>query len=216
MVVGMGHDPTCLRCTLALPESPWHCLWICPRVQLVWRPVCLLLTRIGVCQGFVTWGAVLWLLQFMGPHLFFEGEPQDPVFMLDRLTYHRGDLSMLPRAASAVDDQPREPIFPTIASLTLWCIWKTRMHVLSATPSSSLDTLRIFWSELVHTLRSQWDTAQGPSRAAERSLPFFALGGGLQSFFTSLLRPSFGIMLCRIGLSITPLISHLDTYSLCI
>ena len=44
----------------------------------------------------MTWGAVSWLLQFEGPHLFFEGEPEDPVFSLGVGTYFEGTLSMIP------------------------------------------------------------------------------------------------------------------------
>ena len=138
-------------------------------------------------KGFVTWGAVSWLLQFLGPHLFFEGEDSDPVFLLDSTTSRSGQLWMIPRAAHAVEDQLRETIFPTIASITLWCIWKARcMHVLSATPSTPLDTLRIFWSELIHTLRSQWDASQGDSRAAEeRRFAFLRSWGRTSMLFHS-------------------------------
>lgn len=54
----MGYDSSCIRCISHLPESQRHCLWTCSQVQPVWRSVCLLLSRVGVCQGFVTWGAV--------------------------------------------------------------------------------------------------------------------------------------------------------------
>lgn len=135
-------------------------LWTCSQVQPIWRSVCLLLSRVGVCQGYVSWGAVSWLVQFIGPHLFFEGEALDPVYLLASGTYYRGSLSMLPTSIRDAADQSHEPIFATIASISLWCIWKARcMHVLSAQLSSAADTLRIIWSELLHTLRSQWDSS---------------------------------------------------------
>lgn len=75
----MDHDPTCLRCDWHLQESPRHCLWTCSQAQPIWRSVCLLLSRIGTPDGFVTWGAISWLLQFPGSHLLFESEETDPV-----------------------------------------------------------------------------------------------------------------------------------------
>ena len=116
----------------------------------------------------MTWGAVSWLLQFEGPHLVFEGEPVDLVFPLGVGTYFGGTLSMIPLLVRDATEQSREPSFATIAAITLWCIWKARcMHVLSHEHSSPEDTLRIIWSELLHTLCSQWDAAQGDSRAAQ-------------------------------------------------
>lgn len=181
----MGHDASCIRCISHLPESQRHCLWACVQVQPIWRCISLLLSRVGVCQGFVTWGAVSWLLQFSGPHLFFEGEPSDPVFLLGIGTYYRGTLSMIHPSVRDTADQDREPIFATIASITLWCIWKARcMHVLSHEPSTSLETLRIIWSELLHTLRSQWDASQGDSRAAQqRRFDFLRTWGRSAEFF---------------------------------
>ena len=70
----------------------------------------------------MTWGAVAWLLQFEGPHLFFEGEPEDPVFSLGVGTYFEGTLSMIPLAVQDASEQGREPSFATIAAITLWCI----------------------------------------------------------------------------------------------
>ena len=102
------------------------------QVQPVWRAICLLLSRVGVCQGYVTRGAVSWLLQFEGPHLFFEGELVDPVFSLGVGTYFGGTLSMIRSSVHDASEQSREPSFATIATITLWCIWKARcMHVLS-------------------------------------------------------------------------------------
>lgn len=102
-----------------------------------------MLSRAGVCQGYVTWGDVSRLLQFIGPHLFFEGDGfffegdgSDPAYLLDTGTYYRGTLDMIP-------------------IISLWCFWKVRcMHVLSAEPSSTSDTLRLIRSKLLHTLRS--------------------------------------------------------------
>lgn len=106
-------------------------------------------------SSYVTWGAVSWLMKFDGPHLLYEGELADLVFSLGVGTYFGGSLSMLPSSVRDATEQSKEPIFSTIASITLWCIWKGRcMHVLSHEPSPSEDTLRIIWSELIHTLRS--------------------------------------------------------------
>ena len=48
--------------------------------------------------GLCDLGAVSWLLQFEGPHLFFEGELEDPVLSLGVGTYFEGTLSMIPLA----------------------------------------------------------------------------------------------------------------------
>ncbi|MCO5558805.1 hypothetical protein L7F22_012392 [Adiantum nelumboides] len=52
----MGHDSVCERCILQHEESLRHCFWICPESHFVWRAVCCLLIKVGVQQGFVTWG----------------------------------------------------------------------------------------------------------------------------------------------------------------
>ena len=60
------------------------------------RAVSLPLYRVGIQQGYVTWGAVSWLQHLPGPHLFFEGEEGDPAFRLSTGGYSRGSLDMLP------------------------------------------------------------------------------------------------------------------------
>lgn len=122
----MGHDPSCLCCNQGVVESTRHCLWICPHVHMVWRAVCLLLSRVLTFEGYVTWGFVSWLLQFPGTHLIFEGESADPVFMLSGVTYPLGTLDMLPTSIHQCEPLRREAIFSTVASITLWCIWKAR------------------------------------------------------------------------------------------
>ena len=92
----MGHDPICVRCDMHLQESQIHCLWSCPSSFSVWRAVALLLSRAGLQAGFLSWGSVLWLLPWPGPHIFFEGEDADPVLMLTATGYSRGSLSMIP------------------------------------------------------------------------------------------------------------------------
>lgn len=97
----------------------------------------------------MTRGAVVWLLQSQGPHLFFEGQDSDPVFRVGIGTYHRGSLDMIPTAVRDTPDQPREPIFSTVVCITLWCIWKARcLHVLSDQYLIVAYLLRLIWSEL--------------------------------------------------------------------
>ena len=104
----------------------------------------------------------------LASHLFYEGFDTDPVFLLTSLGYKRGTLDMLSEDAHTADAPFRDLRFVTISSMTLWVIWKVRCsHILSAQPSSLTDTLREIWSVLLHTLRSQWDTLGGSSRAAE-------------------------------------------------
>ena len=91
----VGHDPACVRCISQEPESPRHCFWACTSSHLVWRAVSLLLYRVGIQQGYVTWGAVSWLQHLPGPHLFFEGEEDDRVFMLFIGDYSCGSPDML-------------------------------------------------------------------------------------------------------------------------
>ena len=135
--------------------------------------------------GYATWGTVSWLLQFSGPHLSFEGEAQDPVFMFTSTGFYRGTLDMLPDSTQEDLDLDREPIFAVIASITLWCIWKARCsHVLSNEPSTTQETLGIIWTELIHTLRSQYDSSTGSSRAAEeRRFSFIRTWGRSSLFF---------------------------------
>lgn len=58
------------------------------------------------------------------------------------------------------------------------------MHVLSEELLESTETLHIIWSELIHTLHSQWDASQGDSRAAEqRRFHFLCTWGRSPQFF---------------------------------
>lgn len=204
----MGHDPYCTRCIMHVPESQRHCFWTCSQVQQVWRAICLLLSRIGIRQGYVTWGTVSWLLLPIGPHIFYEGEPTDPVYLLGTGTYYRGILSMIPDTVRDAIPQSRESIFSTIACITLWCIWKARcMHVLSLEPMDPTENLRIIWSELIHTLRSQWDASQGDSRAADqRRFHFLRTWGGLPSVLPHGQR-LHGMALCCTTLASSPCLS---------
>ena len=126
----------------------------------------------------------------MASHLFYEGFDTDPVFLLTSLGYKRGTLDMLLEDAHAAYVSFRDLRFVTISFITLWVMWKVRCsHILSVQPSSLTDTLWEIWSVLLHTLRSQWDTSRGSSRAAEerckgflslwaRTSVLFGLAGG--------------------------------------
>ena len=99
----MGHDPLCIRCDIHLLESQAHCLWSCSASFSGWRAVALLLSRAGLHAGFLSWGSVLWLLPWPGPHIFFEGEDTHPVLMLTTTGYSRGYLSMIPHESRQME-----------------------------------------------------------------------------------------------------------------
>lgn len=95
---------------------------------------------------------VSWLMLMPGPHLFYEGEDDDPAFTLTGTGYLRGTLSMLPARARHSDPQGRDIVFSTITSITLWCIWKSRcVEVLGSVSPSIVYTLREIWLEIMHT-----------------------------------------------------------------
>ncbi|MCO5547591.1 hypothetical protein L7F22_001042 [Adiantum nelumboides] len=76
---------------------------------------------------------------------------------------------MIPASVHEVDSLSRDIRFVIISSIALWMIWKVRCSsVLSAQPSSTSDTLAQIWSTLIHTLRSQWDSSSGSSRATKK------------------------------------------------
>ena len=153
---------------------------------MVWRAVCLLLSRVGVQFGFVTWGSVSWLMHLSGPHLFFQGSESDPVFILTSSGYQRGTLSMIPPIARDGDPQSRDVRFSTIVCVALWNVWKARcLHVLSAAPPSLVDILSGLWIDIVHSLRGQWEASVGSSRAAgERRHAFIRRWFRSQMFFS--------------------------------
>ena len=91
-VARAGHDPVCLRCPMRVTETLRHCLWICPQAHFVWRAVRCLLVRVGIRQGFVTWGSVTWLQHNLASHLFYEGFDMDLVFLLTSLGYKEGNF----------------------------------------------------------------------------------------------------------------------------
>lgn len=118
------------------------------------RAVCLLLSKVGVHDGFVTWGSVSWLLPLLGPHLFFEGEDEDPIFMLTASGYRKGTLSMIPPLARQGDSHYRDVIFLTIESISLWFLWKAPCsHILRSVCPDIVDTLTKIWLEIVYSLR---------------------------------------------------------------
>ena len=184
----MGHDPVCTRCIQCVPESPVHCLWTCPASLAVWRAVTLLLSRAGLHCGFLTWGSVIWLMPSIGPHMFFQGEAFDPVFMLSPTGYHFGTLDMVPTVARQGDMQYRDDLFSVVVCVTMWNIWKARcLHVLSATSPPTQETLSLIWSDLIHTLRSQWGgSASGSRSAQERRLAFIRRWARSGIFFSLL------------------------------
>ena len=59
-------------------------------------------------------------------------------------------------------------------------------HVLSAEPSTTAETLAVIWSELVHSLRSMWEsTSSSSSRVPEeKRAHFLRIWGHTSIFFT--------------------------------
>ena len=180
----MGYDATCTRCDQQLLESQAHCLWSCTASFSVWRAVALLLSRAGMHAGFLSWGAVLWLLPWPGHHLFFEGEDADPVLMLTATGYRRGCLSMIPPASRQMEHWHRDEMFTVIAAIAMWNIWRSRcLHVLSHTRSSITDTLVMIWVDLIHSLRSMYDACSGSSRFAQDRRRIFMRRWGRSTIF---------------------------------
>ena len=186
----MGHDSLCLRCDMHLLESQVHCLWSCPSSFSVWRAVALLLSRAGSHAGFLSWGSLLWLLPWPGPHIFYEGEDTDPVLMLTATGYSRGYLSMIPHESRQMEHWHRDEVFTVIATIAMWNIWRARcLHVLGHTQSSTCDILVMISLDLIRSLRSMYEDFCRPSRTAQdrrqvficrwgRSPLFFRIVGG--------------------------------------
>lgn len=181
----LGHDPICIRCDHQIQETQAHCLWSCPAAFAVWRAVALLLSRAGLHAGFLSWGSVLWLLPWPGPHVFFEGEGTDAVLMLTSTGYRRGYLSMIPPAAHQMEHWVRDEVFMVIAAVVMWNIWRARcLHVLSHTQPSTCDTLVQIWLDLIRALRSMYDASSRPSRTAQsRHQTFIRRWGRTDIFF---------------------------------
>ena len=131
-------------------------------------------------------GELSWLMLSSGPHLFTEGEDADPAFMLTATGYRCGSLGMLPPAAREDMSQMRDVVFSTIVSITLWFLWKARCsHILSRSPSSTIDICSGIWQEVISSLRSQWDLSDGSSGAAEeRRAAFLRHWSCSQLFFS--------------------------------
>lgn len=142
--VPFGHDPICERCEGTHDESPCHCLWNWSSAQRVWRAISLFLIRIRTPTGFISWGAVSWLLQFLASHPLFKKEVINPIYMLTNNSFFRGTLGMLPSSTHDYPLHPREPLFATVVSISLWCIWKSRcIHVLSDEQITLHDSDRV-------------------------------------------------------------------------
>jgi hypothetical protein len=51
-----------------------------------------------------------------------------------------------------------------VSGLVLWAIWKARcIKVFQGVAEAPAETIKVIWSELLHTLRGQWDSMQGTS-----------------------------------------------------
>lgn len=127
-----------------LPKWPRHCLRICIAARRVWCSISLLLTRIVAPIGFVTWGAVAWLLQFPGSHLLLEGEDADLVFMLTVTTFYSSTIAMLPPSVHDFSTHSREPIFSTMASISLCGVFgkaDAHMFLVTSRPPVSLHDM---------------------------------------------------------------------------
>lgn len=147
-------------------ESLKHCLWGCTRAQEVWRWALEILTRAALELGMITWGAFCWCSTLPGYHQFFKAGPQDPVYFITQGTW--GPLEGIPQHMVELDagSQERQPAWEIIGSIIGWHIWTSRYaQILSGTTPSIALIMADMWSEIIHTLRGQWDQIQGDSRA---------------------------------------------------
>ena len=101
---------------------------------------------------------MLWLLPWLGPHVFFEGESIDTVLMLRATGYQLGQLCMIPPTAQQMEHWYRDDVFIVTISIVLWNIWRARcLHVLGHTQPSTCDTVVMIWLDLISLLRSMYD-----------------------------------------------------------
>ena len=88
----------------------------------------------------------------------FKAGPQDPVFLVTQGTW--GPLEGIPQYLAEVDTSSRERhlIWEIIGSITRWHIWTSRCaQILGGTSPLTAQVIADIWSEVIHTLRGQWD-----------------------------------------------------------
>lgn len=89
------HDPLCARCSLLMRAPVSLFVGYAPPSICCGVRVYLILSKVGVQQGYYTWGAVFGLQLYPRSHLFFFGEDVDLVFMLSSSGYFRGSHDMV-------------------------------------------------------------------------------------------------------------------------
>ena len=153
-----GRPPDCSGCG-HFQETQRHCLWDCPLAQQVWRRILRIFSRTCIEQIY-TWGAAAWGT-LSGPALGYE-TAADSIALLAQ----RGHLSPspVPDFSTATWSREGDPRWELISSLALWFIWRARCRrIFEERPVPPAETVRDFWTELIHTLRGQYDRLQGDS-----------------------------------------------------
>ena len=138
-----GIDGKCRLCSSGL-ESLEHFLWECSHAQDVWSKVMRILTKSRL-EGPISLGFALW-------------------WRLEKKDWISGDLGRLKafcvQRKKCIVQQVRESqiwcsnrlsdIWPTIASITIWNIWKSKCKVgLAGEESRPKKTITTLWYDLI-------------------------------------------------------------------
>ena len=165
-------------------ETQRHCIWDCPSAQQVWGRVLRLMTR-GTEQRTYTWGAVAWSTD-SGPALSYETEPHSTAICSQG---GRTTVVQAPDYSSQRWCSERPQRWELISSIAAWSIWRARCtRAFEGRGTPAAETVRDFWTELIHTLRGQFEQLAGSSDRMQRRReaflrlwrdgPFYTESGG--------------------------------------
>ena len=135
----------------------------------MWRRILKIFERNGA-RFIPTWGMVAWA------SFSREVENYDSTGVEHKVKICNGSSTIV---HSRLDwwENPNErflPLWELLCSMTLWAIWKARnIEIFESKRTPPVVSIQEIWSELIHTLKGQFDDIIGQSEIEERRRSVF-------------------------------------------
>ena len=147
-----------------MTESILHTLWDCPKTHQIWWEVGRLFQLCQV-QGTIKWGNVCWL-SWQAPIERYEHQEEGMTLVIkaqEVLFPTIGNTHSTPINAKS------QVVLELVSPINLWILWKQRCRrVFSNQTAHPIMLMQEIWSEVVATLKSQYDGLNGGSDEVEK------------------------------------------------